>query len=120
MHDVSGWYLPTQPGQPELHQLSRCNIPFNLNGGDRLIKLRELRTWDVLQCGGRECLRLLRSRPIRLIDRSSSLYGVCRWYFPSIGRVELMRQLRARELLCGLGDQLHELLEQHVLGCIGL
>ena len=100
--------------------MSRGNIPFNLNGGDRLIKLRELRTWDVLQCDGRECVRLLRSRPIRLIDRSSGLYGVCRWYLPSVRRVELMRQLRARELLCGLGEQLHELLEQHVLGRVGL
>ncbi len=48
------------------------------------------------------------------------MYGVCCWYLPSVRRVELMRKLRARELLCGLGEQLHELLEQHILGCNGL
>ena len=31
-----------------------------------------------------------------------------------------MRKLRARELFYGIGEQLHELLEQHVLGRVGL
>ena len=96
MHDVYGGYLPAQPGKPKLRQLSRSNLPFNLNGGDRLFKLCELRPRDVLQCGGRKCVRLLPNRSIRLIHRPKCLCGVFCWDLPSVLRVKLMRNLCGR------------------------
>ncbi len=132
MHYLCSGYLPIK---------CRLGIVCELRGGisvylDRPRLRCSLPCWELLlgRYGSRgrlpdrivlvvivERLLKLRRRHLPSLDRGLGLLEL-------YGR-ELLRhhwslsrdwQLRSRELLCCFGEQLHELLEQHVLGLVGL